>query len=114
RPENWNRRPHSVRLATMQKLFTPTVKRWLLISAGLHLVAAVFSLGFYHTDEHFQILEFLNYLLGLSPASDLPIEFHRQIRSWMQPGIYFVLLKALSVVGVKNPFFWALAIRLFS
>jgi phosphatidylinositol glycan class B len=45
----------------------------------LHLLAAIFSVGFYHTDEHFQILEFLNYKLGRSTGAELAVEFGQRM-----------------------------------
>ena len=92
----------------------PETRRWLGVALGLHLLAAWFSAGFYHPDEHFQILEFIGARLGLSPASDLPIEYHRMIRPWLQPAVYGLLIQGLSAVGLTNPFTWAFAARLLS
>jgi phosphatidylinositol glycan class B len=91
-----------------------SLRNILLFSLLLHVIAAYFSAGFYHSDEHFQILEFLNYKLGLSPASALPIEFHEQIRPWLQPTLYLAIIKPFTFLGDWNPFHWVLAIRLFS
>lgn len=88
--------------------------RWLLISLGLHLVAAVFSTGYQNSDEHFQILEFLNTFLGGTPASSLPIEYGHLIRPWFQPFLYWVPVKLLMSIGIQNPFTWAFAARLLS
>ena len=44
------------------------LKRWLGFSLVMHIVAAVFSAGYYDADEQFQILEFLNARLGRSLA----------------------------------------------
>lgn len=94
-------------------LITP-LWRWLLISLGLHLVAAVFSTGYQNSDEHFQILEFLNTFLGGTPASALPIEYGHMIRPWFQPFLYWVPVRLLMVLGIHNPFTWAFAMRLLS
>ncbi len=98
----------------MSKEWTRFLFRWLCISAGLHFLAAIFSSGFYHPDEHFQILEFLNFKLGKTPVSDLPCEFARMIRSWVQPALYLSLVKGLSALKIENPFQWAMGFRIFS
>jgi hypothetical protein len=77
--------------------------RWLLVSLALHLLAAIFSTGYQNSDEHFQILEFLNAFLGRTPVATLPIEYARMIRPWFQP-----------FIGSRPSFFgeWGLKIRL--
>jgi phosphatidylinositol glycan class B len=86
----------------------------LIVSLVLHVAAAFLSAGFYHSDEHFQILEFLNYKLGLTAAHNLPIEFGERIRPWLQPALYLTLIKPLIWAGDQNPFHWVVLIRLFS
>ncbi|MFL5815321.1 MAG: hypothetical protein ACJ763_17220 [Bdellovibrionia bacterium] len=88
--------------------------RWLLISLGLHLLAAIFSTGYQNSDEHFQILEFLGTVLGRTPPSALPIEYSHMIRPWFQPFLYWVPVRLLMALGIQNPFTWALAMRLLS
>lgn len=88
--------------------------KWLSISLLLHLAAAVFSVGFQNSDEHFQILEFLNYWIGRSPSGDLPIEFHREMRPWLQIFLYWIPVRSLRAFGIDNPFAWATSIRLLS
>lgn len=84
--------------------------------AGLlvFLITSFFSGGYYHVDEHFQLLEFANYKLGNSPASDLPWEFDAKIRPALQPAIAFFIIKALNIVGVYNPFTYALVLRVIT
>jgi GPI mannosyltransferase 3 len=85
--------------------------RWLLIALLLHLLAAIFSTGYQNSDEHFQILEFLNSFLGRTPPASLPVEFTRMIRPWFQPFLYWIPVRALLSLGVTNPFTWALWVR---
>ena len=86
--------------------------RMLQLSLALHLLAAVFSTGFYHSDEHFQILEFMNHWLGRSLGSDLPIEFHEHLRPWLQPLFYGTIARFWQGFGIQSPFFWAFSFRL--
>lgn len=90
------------------------VLRWSVVALVVHGLAAIFSAGFYHADEHFQILEFINARLGRSPLSDLPIEYSRMIRPWLQPCLYGVILRGMELLGIRDPFLWAGACRAFS
>jgi phosphatidylinositol glycan class B len=80
----------------------------------LHLIAVTWSVGFYHTDEHFQILEFLNFKLGRSTGSELAIEFGERIRPWLQPAMDYVIARILMLVGITNPFDWTWVFRFVS
>ncbi len=94
------------------------LNRCLIASLAFHVLAAIFSYGFQNSDEHFQILEFLYQRLGLAPGpldpNQLPVEFHRQLRHWLQPVLYAGPILALRGVGVESPFAWALSARLLS
>ena len=84
------------------------------ISFFFHILGAFFSLGAHHADEHYQILEFLNYKLGKTDASGLAWEFESQIRPWFQIYIYYYLVKFLNFFGVFSPFHYALFFRVVS
>jgi hypothetical protein len=59
---------------------------------GMSLVSALLVYGPYHPDEWGQISQFIVRRLDLFPAEVLPWEYHQQIRSWLQPGLYIALL----------------------
>ena len=61
------------------------LRRSLLILTAIVAVTAWFSVLFYFPDEHYQVLEFLSFKLGITRASDLPWEFSARIRPWFQP-----------------------------
>ncbi len=88
--------------------------RWMLISLLLHIAGAMGSAGFYHADEHFQILEFVNFKLGRSVAQELPLEFGHQLRPWLVPALFLGFTKGLISLGIENPFLWSCFLRLFS
>jgi phosphatidylinositol glycan class B len=90
------------------------VLRWMLVLGGILTITAVVSLDFYQGDEHFQILEFVNYKLHRIPANLLPWEFHEQIRPWLQPAVYYLAAKAAMKVGLTDPFVLAAGFRLLS
>ncbi len=90
----------------------PEKAGWCLV-LFFHLVAAYYSFGFHHPDEHFQVLEFANYWVGLVPdAKALPWEFPAQIRPWFQPMIHGVFMKLALLFNVYNPFTLAFLFRL--
>jgi phosphatidylinositol glycan class B len=77
-------------------------------------LAAFMSEGFFHPDEHFQILEFANYKLGAIPAADLPWEFAAKMRPALQPALALGFIKISHALGVVNPFTIAFGLRLLS
>ncbi len=77
----------------------------LLILLLGHGIASWTSFGYHHPDEHYQILEWANYFLGLNAdASKLPWEFAAQIRPWFQPLLHAGWMKVLIGLGVYEPF----------
>ncbi|MBU6376319.1 MAG: hypothetical protein KGQ59_10015, partial [Bdellovibrionales bacterium] len=68
---------------------------WWVILA-IHLLAAWFSVGHHHPDEHFQILELAWYRSGLAHSSEaVAWEFSSQIRSGLAPWIASRVMLAL-------------------
>ena len=88
--------------------------RSLALLAVVVIVTAWFSATFYFPDEHYQILEFMAFKLGITPASELPWEFGARIRPWFQPLAYFLITKPLLFVGVKDLFVIAFLLRLIT
>lgn len=87
---------------------------WLGVSLTLHLCSAVWSVGYHSADEYFQILEFLNFKLGATPERFLAVEFPERMRPWLQPGIYYCLVRLMQFLGDQNPFHWSIGIRLLT
>jgi phosphatidylinositol glycan class B len=88
------------------------LRRSLWVLAAVILVTAWFSETFYFPDEHYQVLEFMSYRLGITQASDLPWEFSARIRPWFQPLLYFLIAKPLTLLGVKDMFTIVFVLRL--
>lgn len=81
-----------------------------------HLIAAWFSVGVHHPDEHYQIIEFANYKLGspLTPLNKLAWEYAARIRPGLQPFMAFALLKAYYAAGFSDPYNYTFILRLIS
>lgn len=96
------------------------VKNWqqwiYLVSLLLHICAAYFSVGYYHWDEHFQILEFATIKLPFSSGQpgDLAWEYGAQIRPAMQPLMAVQVAKVLNYLNFYTPFRCVLILQLFS
>lgn len=85
-----------------------------ILSMVLLAVTAFFSTGYYHFDEHFQILEFAGFKLNMCQESDLPWEYFCKMRPAVQPMIVVVLFNLLNLLGINNPFTVTLLLRLLS
>ena len=90
----------------------PQYRKWFLLGLLVQIIAAWFSVGYHHPDEQFQVLEFCNYKLGHSPASDLPWEFFSQCRSGLLPLVAYGMCRALEAIHCYNPFTAAVLLRL--
>ena len=88
------------------------LRRSLALLAAVTLVTAWFSATFYFPDEHYQVLELMSYKLGVTGAGELPWEFSARIRPWLQPLLYFLIAKPLTLLGMKDMFILAFVLRL--
>ena len=59
--------------------------------------------GYYHPDEYFQTAEFASYKLGSTPVTDLAWEFPARMRPFLQPAVYYGVIRALQAVGAFSP-----------
>lgn len=86
--------------------------KWFLFAVVIfYLFVAYNSTGYHNPDEHFQIIEFANYKLGLATLSDLAWEYNAQIRSGIQPGLCFFIFKLLRSIGITDVYFLSFALR---
>ncbi|MEW5993122.1 MAG: hypothetical protein AB1744_01840 [Candidatus Zixiibacteriota bacterium] len=95
-------------------LLNMTARTVYIVSAAVFLIAAVFSVGYQHFDEHFQIMEFAGLKLGMTEQGNLPWEYREQIRPAIQPAIAVLVHSAVSAVGINSPFTVATTLRILS
>ncbi len=98
----------------MKLLVLKNIKWLLLLTFILHLITSIYSVGFHHLDEHYQILEFANYKLANNRPSDLPWEFQAKLRPAIQPAIAFLIIKASQTTSITNPFTQTIILRILS
>jgi len=85
-----------------------------LIALLWYAITAYYSIGYIHTDEHYQIIEFAGLLDGTNQTSDLAWEFDRQIRSTTQPVIAHLVFKACEFISIDNPYTKVFVLRLLT
>lgn len=92
----------------------PALRRTWLAALALHVAAAVFSSGYHHPDEHFQILELVRFKLEGGAPGELAWEHGAALRPWLQPWMYYGVVRGLEAIGVADRFAQALVLRLLS
>ena len=78
------------------------------------IFTAFMSAGFFHEDEHFQLVEFANFKLGNIEAKDLPWEYEEQMRPTFQVGVVYLVFSAMYRMQVWDPFTATLVLRLIA
>ena len=74
-------------------------KNILRISFVFFILASIFSSGFHHADEHYQILEFAGSKLGTTEVENLPWEYQAKLRPTIQPTIVIGVFHLLDCLG---------------
>ncbi|MBT2621870.1 hypothetical protein J7E44_14030 [Chryseobacterium sp. ISL-6] len=69
---------------------------------GFYLFCAYKSLGYLQEDEHYQIIEFANYKLGVVSYNGLAWEFKAMVRPGCQPLICYVIFKTVKSIGIAD------------
>ena len=89
-------------------------KRNLILIVALIVfgLSAINNKGFYHPDEHYQIVEFAEFKNGNNGRADMAWEYHAKIRPTIQPFIYYVLISGLRSVNITDPYTIAAIARL--
>jgi GPI mannosyltransferase 3 len=90
----------------------PVLKQKNLKRLAFFLVAAWFTSGFHHHDEHFQVLEFANLKMGRASEANMPWEWQEQMRPGLQPMLAVGWVRLSEVVGCTDPFFQMILLRL--
>ncbi len=89
-------------------------KKYITIGLVFHLIAVIFSIGFYRHDEQREVLQVVGYKLGMYDSSYLSFQFHSMLRSWLHPLLYIWPSKIYLFFFNYNPFTLALLYRLIS
>jgi len=79
-----------------------------------YFTAAWYNLGYFHPDEHYQLIEFAGLKLGWNAAEDLAWEYGELIRPTLQVWLCVVWFKLMGVFGLHDPYVLAFSLRLLS
>ncbi|MHA1640904.1 MAG: glycosyltransferase family 39 protein [Candidatus Heimdallarchaeota archaeon] len=90
---------------------------WLLLAIWslaliLRIIVAIISRGYIHADEQFQSIEIV--FRKIFGYGYVPWEFQRGIRSWLYPGIVWLIFKTMLFLGCTRIETILIAVRLFS
>ncbi|MEY3237585.1 MAG: hypothetical protein RI883_1686 [Bacteroidota bacterium] len=80
----------------------------------IYSITAYNSNGFFHADEHYQIIEFAGIKSGTHTISDLAWEYKEAIRPAIQPTLCYGLFSVLNTIDVTDPYSQTFILRLLS
>ncbi|MDP3443707.1 MAG: hypothetical protein Q8T08_12680, partial [Ignavibacteria bacterium] len=86
----------------------------IILAAGVFLLTAYFSKGYFHADEHYQIIEFAGLKLGTHTTSELAWEYKEASRQAIQPMMCYAIFSVLKLFGLTNPYVQAFVLRLIT
>jgi len=99
----------------MIKFFMTNSRRLTLyITLIIGIIVCFFSQGFHHPDEHYSTIELMNTFKTGVAHPQFGWDVLLQIRSTIQPALYFLIEKIMSLLFVENPFIKSFYFRLFS
>lgn len=85
-----------------------------LIAAIWYIVTAYYSIGYFQSDEHYQIIEFARLIEGSNSAEDLSWEYVAQIRPALQPTICYLIFQCCDAFSISDPYNKAFVLRLIT
>ncbi|MCD4794618.1 MAG: hypothetical protein K8R54_15390 [Bacteroidales bacterium] len=85
-----------------------------IIAIIWYALTAYSSIGYFHADEQYQIIEFAGIIDGKNTAKDLAWEYNAQIRPATQPAICYLIFKVCDFFSITNPYDKAFVIRLIT
>jgi phosphatidylinositol glycan class B len=93
----------------------PTIYYWILFIATIvYFITAYNSHGYFHADEHFQIIEFARLKMSMNTPDAMPWEFRDQVRSTIQPLICFLFFKFFYLLHITDPYTLSFFLRLLT
>jgi phosphatidylinositol glycan class B len=67
-------------------------------------ITAWSSTGFYHADEHYQLVEFAGFKLGTNSETELAWEFNSKMRPTFQVGVAYMIFKCCEFGNLSDPY----------
>ncbi|WP_370862680.1 mannosyltransferase [Parabacteroides faecis] len=99
----------------MKKGVRLSKNHWIgLFALLVYLVTVLNSTGYYHPDEHYQIIEFAGLKAGWNTDTDLTWEYNAQIRPTLQPVLALLCFQVLDLLYIQSPYIKEAILRLFT
>lgn len=95
-------------------MLTAKSKKYIYLGIVFHLLAVIFSIGFFRHDEQREVLQMVGYKLGFYDSSYLAFQFKAQHRPLLQPLLYAWFAKLYSFFFSLDPNHLAMLFRLIS
>lgn len=89
-------------------------KKVLIIAIIWYSITAYFSIGYFHPDEHYQIVEFAGILNETNTPDDLPWEYKAKIRSTLQPTLAYIVFEVCDFFSIYSPYSKLILLRLLT
>jgi len=93
-------------ISTIIQVFKTDRRTRLILLAGLlvQLLFCITSIGAYHTDQHFQIIEFATWKMGEPSGVPYVWEFTNHVRPTIQIWMFHLWHAASNFIGLNNPY----------
>ncbi len=94
-----------------------TKQFWYLVfvlAAFLYGLTAYKSVGYYHPDEQYQLIEFAGIKLGTHAIDEVAWEYNAKIRPALQPTLCYLVFRVAAFFKITDPFLLAFLLRLLT
>ena len=97
------------------KIIPTHIYRTFFLGLAAGGICGILSYGYYHPDEHFQILEYASSrLTDSSYEQSLPWEYLKEMRSGLLPLIVYMCGSIMKFMGIYNPFILSMIMRMIA
>jgi len=80
----------------------------------VYVITAFNSHGYYHADEHYQIIEFAAHKLGKVTPDQMAWEFNARLRPTLQPIVALGIIKFLLILNITDPYIQVCVLRILT
>src|SRR2546422_101693 len=93
-------------LSEIKKIIKTDSKLQLLLLSGLiiQIITSVTAIGFYHPDQHFQIIEFSSYQSGNESSASQVWELHYMVRPTLQVYLFSAFYNTCQLFKIYDPY----------
>ena len=95
-------------------MLSAQAKKYISIGLFFHILAIIFSIGFFRHDEQREVLQVVGFKLGAYNDSYLSVQFHSMLRNWLHPLLYIWPSQIYLLFFKFNPFYLAITYRFIS